>query len=109
MHSFRHSGEACAGLDPVAGIQCSQALKNSWTPFFNGVTTFYEIINIRFQSAPHVIEPGQRPATLIVIRLNMPARSGVEIQPMPIPMRVLRLIVLAPFTNPTPTTPPTID
>jgi hypothetical protein len=28
------------------GIQCSQALKNSWTPFFNGVTTFYEIINI---------------------------------------------------------------
>jgi hypothetical protein len=28
-----------------AGIQCSQVLKNSWTPFFNGVTTSYEIIN----------------------------------------------------------------
>ena len=44
MHSFCHSGGACAGLDPVAGIQCSQTLTNSWTPFFNGVTTFYEII-----------------------------------------------------------------
>jgi hypothetical protein len=31
-----------------AGIQCSQALTNSWTPFFNGVTTFYEIINVSF-------------------------------------------------------------
>jgi hypothetical protein len=28
-----------------AGIQCSRALTNSWTPFFNGVTTFYESIN----------------------------------------------------------------
>ena len=27
-----------------AGIQCSQEVANSWTPFFNGVTTFYEII-----------------------------------------------------------------
>jgi hypothetical protein len=46
MHSFRHSGGACAGLDPVAGIQCSQEVTNPWTPFFNGVTTFYEIINV---------------------------------------------------------------
>jgi len=29
-----------------AGIQCSHALTNSWTPFFNGVTTFYEIVNL---------------------------------------------------------------
>jgi hypothetical protein len=29
-----------------AGIQCSQEVKNSWTPFFNGVTTFYEIVNL---------------------------------------------------------------
>ncbi len=30
-----------------AGIQCSQALANSWTPFFNGVTTSYEILRVR--------------------------------------------------------------
>jgi hypothetical protein len=29
-----------------AGIQCSRALENSWTPFFNGVTTFCETIKI---------------------------------------------------------------
>jgi hypothetical protein len=34
-----------------AGIQCSQALTNSWTPFFNGVTTFYEIIKSEYLKA----------------------------------------------------------
>jgi hypothetical protein len=29
-----------------AGIQCSQEVTTSWTPFFNGVTTFYEIIKL---------------------------------------------------------------
>jgi hypothetical protein len=45
MHFFPHSVGACAGLDPADGIKCSRALTNSWTPFFNGVTTFYEIIS----------------------------------------------------------------
>jgi hypothetical protein len=31
-----------------AGIQCSQEVTNSWTPFFNGVTTFYEIVKVGF-------------------------------------------------------------
>jgi hypothetical protein len=48
MHSLRHSGEACAGLGPVAGIQYSHALMNSWTLFFNGMTVLSEIIN-RFE------------------------------------------------------------
>ena len=30
-----------------AGIQCSQEVTNSWTPLFNGVTTFCEIINLK--------------------------------------------------------------
>jgi len=30
-----------------AGIQCSQQLTKTWTPFFNGVTTFYECIKIQ--------------------------------------------------------------
>jgi hypothetical protein len=30
-----------------AGIQSSQTLKNTWTPFFNGVTIFYEIIKMK--------------------------------------------------------------
>jgi len=29
-----------------AGIQCFQSVKNSWTPVFTGVTTFYDSINI---------------------------------------------------------------
>jgi hypothetical protein len=28
-----------------AGIQCFHRVTKSWTPFFNGVTTFYEFIN----------------------------------------------------------------
>jgi hypothetical protein len=31
------------------GIQCSQEVKNSWTPFFNGVTTFYEIVKFKLE------------------------------------------------------------
>jgi hypothetical protein len=30
-----------------AGIQCSPARINSWTPFFNGVTTYYESISLQ--------------------------------------------------------------
>jgi len=29
-----------------AGIRCSQALTNSWTPFFNGVTTCCDFIKM---------------------------------------------------------------
>jgi len=36
---FCHSGEACAGLDPVTGIQSIQ-LASNWTPASAGVTTF---------------------------------------------------------------------
>jgi hypothetical protein len=77
MHSFRHSGEACAGLDPVAGIQCSPALTNSWTPFFNGVTAFYEIINLsRHQTLtpiPYFIDPSYETYSKMNIEL---ARGG---------------------------------
>ena len=39
IHSLRHSGEAYAGLDPVAGIRNAPAFNNFRTPFFDGVTT----------------------------------------------------------------------
>jgi hypothetical protein len=47
QRGFNFDGLVCilSVIPAKAGIQCSQALKNSWTPFFNGVTTFYEIIN----------------------------------------------------------------
>ncbi len=44
MHSFRHSGEPRIRSGAGTGSQCFAVLKNSWTPFFNVVTTCYEII-----------------------------------------------------------------
>ena len=38
----------------------------------------------------------------------MPAETGVDTQPIIISINVRLFTVLAPFTNPTPTTPPTI-
>jgi hypothetical protein len=35
-----------AVIPAKAGIQSSQALKNTWTPFFNGVTTFCETVKV---------------------------------------------------------------
>jgi hypothetical protein len=36
-----------SGSGTGAGIQCFQSVKSSWTPFFNGVTTFSETVNIQ--------------------------------------------------------------
>jgi len=36
-----------SGSGTGAGIQCFNSLRILWTPFFNGVTTFYEIINLK--------------------------------------------------------------
>ncbi|OGP73334.1 MAG: hypothetical protein A2V86_16515 [Deltaproteobacteria bacterium RBG_16_49_23] len=47
---MKHDGLVKSAFSPgfvipeKVGIQCFQSVKNSWTPVFTGMTTFYEFI-----------------------------------------------------------------
>jgi hypothetical protein len=77
------------------GIQCFQALINSWTSFFNGVTTFYKILKYTYRNLNVNWISGVFPIFLFIriwcpvrARRKKPVKHGEEYSPFHVKLKL---------------------